>query len=68
MEKDLLLQLFEIYISKKNVPDQISIEFDSENKPLIQFEWKKGMVKTFGYTLDRYNEVSEAFKNYWNFF
>lgn len=68
--KDLLIQLMEVWISKDEVPIEMSQEFienpQKEEVPIIQFRYKDNTTLQFGFTQKRYDKVIYLFNTYWS--
>ena len=62
---DLLLQLFNTWVKKNKPPDVLSIEKDTNNNSVIQFEWFDGRSYRAAYTKNRYNLIWAEFNSYW---
>ena len=65
METDLLIQLFEMWVSR-TPPDILSLEWPDDETPMIRVFWFNGKSCDYGYTKQRYDAVWKMFNEYWN--
>ena len=61
---DLLVQLLDVFIDRKDPPDILSIEYPADLM-IIRFEWFGGEIREYGYTRPRWDAVWTRFNRFW---
>ena len=61
---DLLVQLLNSFIDRKDPPGILSLEYPGDSM-VLRFEWFGGEIRDYGYTKARWDVVWTRFNEYW---
>ncbi|KKM23963.1 hypothetical protein LCGC14_1609950 [marine sediment metagenome] len=60
------VELLEHFINSNSAPDELSTEWNHENKPFMLWRWENGTILILPYEFDDYILVWNRFQKYWN--